>query len=100
MTRATLAVVLWERVAGLMVLVPSLTTLLEEPDSVWTAADDEEAAANVSVDMLEVTVEPSELVVVMATVVGMDVDDGGCEDCCALEEPVLLDGAELCWLVC
>ena len=77
-------VVLWERVEGSMVLEPILTTLWPLlPVSVRTAPL-EVADASVDVAMWEVRVEPSELVVVTAMVVGTDVLC--CELCCDADD--------------
>lgn len=72
-----------ERVERLIVDEPMTTRLLEEPVSVDTMAEDVcfvDAAASVEVAMREVTVEPSELVVVTAMVVDTSVELGVCDE--------------------
>lgn len=76
-------VVAEDRVERLMVDEPRTTRLLDLPVSVRTTPVDvarDEAAARVDVAMLEVTVEPSLLVVVTAIVVGISVELCSCDD--------------------
>jgi len=79
-TRADVIVVALESVERLIVDEPTTTRLLALPVSVLTTSLEVVAAARVEVAMLDVTVEPCELVVVTATVVGISVELAAWED--------------------
>ncbi len=81
-------VVAEERVERLIVLEPNTTRLLAvpvmvrttPPACVWDGWAEEEAGSRVEVAMLEVIVEPAELVVVTAMVVGSSLELGEMEE--------------------
>jgi hypothetical protein len=81
-TSADVIVVLPVSVARLIVDEPTTTKLLASPLIVRTAAllVTDDAGTRVDVAILEVTVEPSELVVVTSIDVGSSVELGACED--------------------